>query len=464
MSIKYTIGIISVIVFSLVVIHGAYAWTGAANDLSNVSSGIYVAPTRLININGPLTGGGSLAGDLTIGCSGCAETSRQILTGSGLQGGGDFSADRTLSINTSTALFWSALHQFQGGGVSSTQLWSASTTLNGIANAFIFADGGGKLTAQVAQTCSGTNKVSSVSATGTVICTADEGGTGGSGTVTTSSAITLNHFPYWLTDGGLSGTSTLTFQTTGLNVTGTIRQSGVAILTTSTGLGVSNFASANISQWTNDNNYITSSTVSGIFPIIWGSATGSISISNSPSFTGTLSADILNATTSMKIPLITTALTSAGQIGISNVTATLNFYASSTQWSLNPEQCDIDFVLEVASSATQTQEDDYLHIFKATSTITRLYSVHKTSGDTATFNIIWAPTSTRSSASSTANHLFKGAGVGGNVTSTSLNVDTYPALVGFASSTVNAGSIIRLITNIVSSTQWGITICHKVNP
>ena len=104
---------------------------------------------------------------------------RAINTDQGLQGGGDLSADRTLSINTSTALTWSALTTFLTGGVSSTQIWSASTTLRGITNASIYANGGGKLTAQVSQACSGTDKVSAVSATGTVTCATDQTGAGG---------------------------------------------------------------------------------------------------------------------------------------------------------------------------------------------------------------------------------------------------------------------------------------------
>lgn len=100
-----------------------------------------------------------------------------------------------------------------------------------------------------------------------VLDTPAGGGGGGSGTVTTSSAVSTNNFPFWATTGGaLSGTSTLTISGTQLlqngafNATGTISQSGVAVLTTSTGLTVSNFASPNISQWTNNSGYITTST------------------------------------------------------------------------------------------------------------------------------------------------------------------------------------------------------------
>ena len=118
-----------------------------------------------------------------------------------MQGGGDLSADRTFSINTSTALSWSALHQFITGGISSTQLWSVSSTLT----RFTFTNatgtgltgdrlvitnaGGGLITGGVAQACGGTDKVSTVSATGTVTCTTDQ--TGGGGSATSSKTVQI---------------------------------------------------------------------------------------------------------------------------------------------------------------------------------------------------------------------------------------------------------------------------------
>jgi hypothetical protein len=45
--------------------------------------------------------------------------SRTITAGSGLSGGGDLSADRTLSLNVGTAKAWTALQQF--GNASSSK-------------------------------------------------------------------------------------------------------------------------------------------------------------------------------------------------------------------------------------------------------------------------------------------------------------------------------------------------------
>jgi len=147
-------------------------------------------------------------------------------------------------------------------------------------------------------------------------CAADDnsGGSGG-GSINTSSPITVNHFPFWASSTGLlSGTSTATYNSGAVNVSGTITQNGATIpnlvhatttysgedylslsgqdftgnaidpdnlsasdfgdftcdgatctldttyLTTSTGLGTANFSTANISQWTNDVPYVESST------------------------------------------------------------------------------------------------------------------------------------------------------------------------------------------------------------
>ena len=56
---------------------------------------------------------------------------------------------------------------------------------------------------------------------------------GGGGSVTTSSPITINNFPYWVTvGGGLSGTSTLTQSSGNLNSSGTISINGDSVSTT----------------------------------------------------------------------------------------------------------------------------------------------------------------------------------------------------------------------------------------
>lgn len=57
----------------------------------------------------------------------------------------------------------------------------------------------------------------------------------GAGSVTTSTPITANHVPYWVTTGGgLAGTSTLTISGTAVNASGTISQSGTAVALSNT--------------------------------------------------------------------------------------------------------------------------------------------------------------------------------------------------------------------------------------
>ena len=137
-----------------------------------------------------------------------------------------------------------------------------------------------------------------VNASGTVSTTTC--GAGGSGSVSTSSAITQYNFPFWAnTTGGLSGTSTLSIsganllQTGGnftiqggnlvvggiatttitgdgslstlggaFNASGTISQNGIPVLTTSTGLTTANFETTSISQWNNNSGYLTSAITS----------------------------------------------------------------------------------------------------------------------------------------------------------------------------------------------------------
>ena len=61
------------------------------------------------------------------------------------------------------------------------------------------------------------------SASGTIVCGTDATGGAGGGSVSTSSPITANHFPYWANvGGGLAGTSTL------VNVNGVIEIRGLA--------------------------------------------------------------------------------------------------------------------------------------------------------------------------------------------------------------------------------------------
>ena len=89
---------------------------------------------------------------------------------------------------------------------TSTFLGNVSTT---VANALVLANGSGILTAFASSTCPAGNAIRILSSTGTPTCVSVTA-SGGNGTVTTSSAVSANNYPFWVSDGSLSGTSTLT--------------------------------------------------------------------------------------------------------------------------------------------------------------------------------------------------------------------------------------------------------------
>lgn len=102
------------------------------------------------------------------------------------------------------------------------------------------ANGGAFVSTTTINFQQGTNITITTSTDGTYTIT---GSAGGAGSVSTSSAITVDNFPFWATvGGGLSGTSTLSHSGTSLlqngafNATGTITQNGIAVLIDAKGL------------------------------------------------------------------------------------------------------------------------------------------------------------------------------------------------------------------------------------
>ena len=148
----------------------------------------------------------------------------------------------------------------------------------------------------------------------------------------------------------------------------------------------------------------------------------------------------------------TTTLANTYTVATTTTKITLTIPPSGDKYFSN-EQCDIDFVLENPS----TNEDDYMRTFNSTSTITQVYSHHRDTNSSTTFNLIWG---NGTIASSSARHLFTN-----NVSSTASSTDiadSYPSLVAFASTTVDRGMTLRLITSKASSRQWGLTVCYNV--
>lgn len=163
----------------------------------------------------------------------------------------------------------------------------------------------------------------------------------------------------------------------------------------------------------------------------------------------------LSVTATLIIPT-NQSLSQSGQIAIKTTSSTLNFYDGTAERVLDPQVCLPPFVIQ---NVTSTVSDEPIWFAGATSTITKLMSVNLTSGDTMTFNIIWG--TSRNTASSSAQHLFTN-----NVTSTSnTTLDAFPTLVAFASTTVPANSVVRLLsTSAASSTEFSVSLCYRENP
>jgi len=101
-------------------------------------------------------------------------------------------SDGSCAISQTITPVWTGLHQFSGAGASTTQLWSSSTSFPGFGEAIPYVSSTGKLVPLLAQSCTGTDKVSAVSATGTVTCSADSGGGGGGGLSTSTLTVSVS--------------------------------------------------------------------------------------------------------------------------------------------------------------------------------------------------------------------------------------------------------------------------------
>lgn len=143
-------------------------------------------------------------------------------------------------------------------------------------------------------TCSGTVACSAFSVIGAGTTIVGSGGGGsGVGTVSTSSQETAGQVPYWTTTNGypakLGSISTSTPSIgSGLAYTGTLGSffGGSSGSLSASGLTTSNFASPNVSQFTNDAGYITSSGAVTSLKQTYGSAqTGALTLATSSAAT-----------------------------------------------------------------------------------------------------------------------------------------------------------------------------------
>jgi hypothetical protein len=157
--------------------------------------------------------------------------------------------------------------------------------------------------------------------------------------------------------------------------------------------------------------------------------------------------------------------TFTGYVGIGNtnpttplqVTGTSTFDSNILAPNLRLAQ---SFVIENPSAT----EDDAFLIFDTTSTITKVMAVNKSTGDTATFNLVHA--TSRNQATSTASKLFASyqavtatttASCFAVATTTTCGTGTFGAN---ASTTVATGSTLRLSTTAASSSQFTLTVWY----
>lgn len=193
----YTRGNVSIIYDSSTII--------AFDGLSYTSStGLFSAPsgtfTGLLTANGGITGtstffwggNGNVSGTLTIlgslvsTSTGANPTASVGLTAVNGTANTFMRSDGSPALSQTITPVWTGLHQFSGAGASTTQLWSSSTSFPGFGNAIPIVSSTSKLVPLLTQTCTGTDKVSALSATGTITCSADSGGSGGGGGLSTS--------------------------------------------------------------------------------------------------------------------------------------------------------------------------------------------------------------------------------------------------------------------------------------
>lgn len=147
-------------------------------------------------------------------------------------------------------------------------------------------------------------------------------------------------------------------------------------------------------------------------------------------------------------------LTTAGQIAIDTSKRVLSFYDGTASVNLNPEQCSQPFTIQYPTSTAGTYYNAKgipFAFFPATSTLTYIYGVNASAGDTTTFNITYNPSI---NSATTTYAVFSSQQT---ITSTS----TATRLTPTASSTPNQFDQMRVSFSSASSTQFSVGACWR---
>lgn len=264
------------------------------------------------------------------------------------------------------------------GTVSSTQLRSPSSTITALYDAF-----------------------------GTKYSTS----TGGSGTVTTSTAVTANYFPFWGSASALSGTSSL--YASGTRV-------GVGTISPSTTLHV-----------------IGGLTITGVSDLQGITFTNATGTGNIQTATGIF-------TTS-----VSTTLASATNISFTNATGTNATITTLKDVSGNSYVTSTTSTLQIFVETETGVNDNGIWVADFAGTVVAVKAVNKTDSDTVTFNLGWG--ASRGTATTSLKKAFTAYQT---VTATT----TPSTLTINGSTTFAVGDVFRYFTSAASSTEVSISI------
>lgn len=278
----------------------------------------------------------------------------------------------------------------------------------------------------------------------------------GNATATTATiSSTLN------ASGTLNVTGLATFQNATTTINGRL---GIGTASPSTSLHIVTGA---ITQ-TGAVNSIASTTIVGHASTTSLNVSGASNLSGGTATLGTIAGAIdAGGATSFEVPNGAggTTVSAAGQATVDTTTRTWNFHDGTAEVRLNPEKC---FAPSWTIENPTATEKDVVMFTNATSTVTRVWAVNKSAGDTVTFNIV--ASSSISAATSTSRKIFTSyqavtatttPACFMSATTTGCTTGTFGAN---ASTTINFGDILFFSTTAASSSHFSFGMCWRENP